>query len=586
MNGFMARLRAGVVKGLFVTLLSASFSAQAGGVNVTQHHNDSARTGLYIDPAFTPSAAANLTRDLSFNGSVGGSVYAQPLYIENGPGGIAMVIVATESNTVCALNAIGGGVIWQTNVGTPAPEFSLPCTDIYPLGITGTPVVDLATRSLYFNAMTTPDQGGTLRHKIFSLNVDTGAINPGWPVDVSSTAKSGSQTFNSAAEGQRGALAIVNGTVYVPYGGNYGDCGNYYGWLVGVTQNNPTNVAAWATTAVRGGIWAVGGVASDGLNPFVATGNTLGASTWGGGEAIIRLQAGPVFNNATNHYWVPPNWSSLDSSDLDIGGSGPLLVDVPGATPSQLIVALGKDGYAYLLNRTNLGGITAPIVKKQVASGVIIQAAATYRTANTTYVVFRGSPVNCSEGGSPDLGCFTISAANPPAINMAWCEVQHGKGSPFVTSTDGTNNMIVWGIGTEGDQRLHALDGVTGEEIFNGGGANELMAGTHRFCTGIAARGRIFVATDNKVYAFKVPAQPSAAFVLTNAMTLPGGGFQFAFTNTPGVSFSVYGSTNYGAPFTNWTRLGGATEIAPGQFQFSDPGATNRSFRIYRASSP
>jgi hypothetical protein len=86
-----------------------------------------------------------------------------------------------------------------------------------------------------------------------------------------------------------------------------------------------------------------------------------------------------------------------------------------------------------------------------------------------------------------------------------------GCGSPFTTSTDGTNNMIVWVVGTEdhqtgGDQRLHGYDGNSGAVIYDGGGPNELMAGTHYYSTtGIVARGRIYVAGDNKVYAFQVP---------------------------------------------------------------------------------
>ena len=91
--------------------------------------------------------------------------------------------------------------------------------------------------------------------------------------------------------------------------------------------------------------------------------------------------------------------------------------------------------------------------------------------------------------------------------------------------------MIVWGIGSEGDQRLHGFDGDTGAVDFHGGGANELMAGTRRFNTAIAARGRIYVANDNKVYAFTVPVAP---IVLTNLTLLPGGAFQFGFTNVPG----------------------------------------------------
>src|SRR5262245_58571840 len=151
-------------------------------VNVTQEHNNISRDGLYIDSAFTQSAAANLRRDLNFNGTIFGAVYAQPLYVENGPGGAAMVIFVTESNRVYALNAITGNIIWKRSVGTPVSS-GLPCGNIDPLGITGTPVVDLASRSLFFDAMV---QGSTAKHLIFSLNVDTGATRSGWPVHVSS----------------------------------------------------------------------------------------------------------------------------------------------------------------------------------------------------------------------------------------------------------------------------------------------------------------------------------------------------------------------------------------------------------------
>ena len=83
-------------------------------VNVTQEHNNPSRDGVYVDPAFTPSAAANLTRDLNFNGTISGNVYAQPLYIEGGPSG-PVIIAVTESNNVYALNATTGTVIWQRN---------------------------------------------------------------------------------------------------------------------------------------------------------------------------------------------------------------------------------------------------------------------------------------------------------------------------------------------------------------------------------------------------------------------------------------------------------------------------------------
>src|SRR5512133_2566659 len=87
-------------------------------VNVTQEHNNPSRDGVYIDSAFTPTAAANLPRDLRFNGTISGAVYAQPLYLEGGPNG-PMIIAVTESNNVYALNATTGTVIWVRNVGRP-----------------------------------------------------------------------------------------------------------------------------------------------------------------------------------------------------------------------------------------------------------------------------------------------------------------------------------------------------------------------------------------------------------------------------------------------------------------------------------
>src|SRR6266478_5156249 len=285
-------------------------------VNVTQEHNNVSRDGLYIDAAFTPAAAAGLTRDLNFDGTISGNVYAQPLYIEGGPSG-PMIIAVTESNNVYALDAPTGTVIWQVNVG-PAVTSGLTCTNINPAGITGTPVVDLASRSLFFDALI---DGPTKKHFIYSLNVDTGATNPNWPVDVNATATYNGMAFSSLAQEERGGLALVNGIVYVSYSGYAGDCGLYHGWVVGISINNPSDVMAWSTTAIAGGIWGHGGVASDGTNMFVVTGNTIGtAGIWSGGEAIIRLQAGPLWTGQPTDYWPPTNWLSLDNSDTDLGG--------------------------------------------------------------------------------------------------------------------------------------------------------------------------------------------------------------------------------------------------------------------------
>ena len=283
------------------------FLARAGTqVNVTQKNNNPSRDGLYIDPAFTLGNAANLVRDLNFNGTIVGNVHAQPLYIEGGPNG-PMIIAVTASNNIYALNATTGAVIWQrTDIGPPVTS-GLPCGNVSPVGTIGTPVVDLASRSLFFDALI---DGVTKKHFIYSLNVDTGATNPGWPVDVNATAMYNGILFSSLVQEDRGALALVNGIVYVPYSGYFGDCGGLpwlgrrsadkqsFHWRDGLGDNGQ-----------QGGIWGHSGVASDGTNMFVITGNTFGTGgVWGGGEAIIRLQAGPFFTGQPTDYWAPTNW--------------------------------------------------------------------------------------------------------------------------------------------------------------------------------------------------------------------------------------------------------------------------------------
>ncbi|HEY4271684.1 MAG TPA: hypothetical protein VGM65_06745 [Candidatus Udaeobacter sp.] len=501
---------------IFVACLCGVVARAGTQVNVIQEHNNPSRDGVYIDPAFTPSAAANLTRDLGFDGTISGAVYAQPLYIEGGPNG-PMIIAVTEANNVYALNATTGTVIWsRTDIGPPVQN--TPCGGFNPTGITGTPVVDLASRRLFFDALI---QGSPNKHFIYSVDVDTGVTTPGWPVDLNATASYSGINFVSAAQEERGGLALVNGIVYISYSGYLGDCGIYHGWVVGVDINNPSAVGGWATTAMGGGIWGHGGVASDGTNMFVVTGNTFNTGgNWMGGEAIIRLQAGPTWTGQSTDCWAPTNWLSLDNGDTDLGGVSATVVDVPGATPSQLVLALGKDSNGYLVDRNNLGGINPPVAQANVSGINRGTSAVTYHTSLGTYIAFH------NDAGT--IRAHKITATNPPAITFAWSMAQTGRGSPWVTTTDGTNNTIVWVAGVAGDQRLHGYDGDTGVMIYAGGGANELMTGTRQWNTGMVARGRIYFGADNKIYAFRLPtgtptptptASPTATAMVTPTAT-------------------------------------------------------------------
>jgi hypothetical protein len=193
-----------------------------------------------------------------------------------------------------------------------------------------------------------------------------------------------------------------------------------------------------------------------------------------------------------------------------------VLVDVPGATPSQLVVALGKNGVAYLLNRNNLGGVGTGdgtsgegLFSLPVADDEIINAAAAYTAPSGTYVVFHtaGSGVGCP-GIPGDLVALKITGSAPPAITVAWCANNNGFGSPIVTTTDGTSQPVVWSVGATGDNLLRAFNGETGDVLFAGGGPAEQMTYVESYQTPIAVNGRIFVAGDDGLYAFTTQSTP------------------------------------------------------------------------------
>ena len=192
------------------------------------------------------------------------------------------------------------------------------------------------------------------------------------------------------------------------------------------------------------------------------------------------------------------------------------MIDVPGATPSQLVLALGKDSNAYLLNRNNLGGIALPVTQANVGGINRGTSAVTYRTSQGTYFAFHND--------ENTIRAYRITATNPPTIAFAWSMSQSGRGSPWVTTTDGTNNVIVWVAGVGGDQQLHGYNGDTGAVIYAGGGANELMTGTRQFNTGMVARGRIYFGADNKVYAFQAARRNTYAYTYRYASPTPAPG--------------------------------------------------------------
>ena len=457
---------------------------------VLQHHNDAARSGVYVDASLTRAAVGSLRQDTAFNASYQGSAYAQPLYWDGGDGGQDLLIVATERNEVIALDPLTGTRIWSRTLASPAPGTELPCGNIDPLGVTGTPVIDPARKLLFVAAMTSGP-----RHRVYAVSLVDGTVS-GTPFDVEASVPG----FSSPAQNQRGALAFQNGILYVPYSGHYGDCGNYAGWVIGFDTNGSLPAASYRT-GHGGGIWSMGGVAAMGGSLFVATGNTIGLSAWNGGEAILKLAPGPSFSRATADFYTPSNWLQLDNSDTDIGTAGALPFDVGAA---RFVATLGKDGRLHLVDRDNLGGVGGALITPQVASGVVITAPAVIATPSGTMLAFPANVSGCSSANR--LVALRISAGPPPDATRAWCAQMSGNGSPIASTTGGGAASIVWVVGAQGDNQLHAVNAETGEPIFTSARLGEVM----RFNAPIIAKGRVYVAGSTAAYAFTVrpPATP------------------------------------------------------------------------------
>jgi hypothetical protein len=309
---------------------AAGFGSAAADESVVTYHGAADRSGLYVAPTLTWTPAATVRLDAGFHATVDGKVYSQPLYWVPPGGGAARLIVATENNFVYALDADTGAQIWRTVLGVPVPPSALPCGNINPwVGVTGTPAIDPATGIVYLEALVQPRSGGP-RHLVFGLSLATGKPAPGWPVDVANGLAALGRGFNNAPQGQRSALTLVNGKLYVPYAGRYGDCGAYNGMVVGFNLAKPGVFGAWSTESAGGGSWGQSGVAFDGASMFVTTGNAFSSSpSWGGSEAVIRLP--PALSNPTESadYFAPANWPYLDSQDLDLGGTSAIPINTP-----------------------------------------------------------------------------------------------------------------------------------------------------------------------------------------------------------------------------------------------------------------
>lgn len=371
---------------LLLTLTSARLSY--GQVNVPTQHNDNLRTGANLNEHVLTTANVKSSFGKLFCVPVDGFVYAQPLYMSNlaiaGAGTHNVVFVATAQNSVYAFDADNGALLWKQSMGTPYTKINDP-NILAPVGIISTPVIDLATNTIYVLAKTSEDSSGNPCQgsnclqvfRLHALSVTTGAEKlsgqPAQPPKIAGAVVNASGTqvaFDAKTENQRAALTLANGFVYVAFG-SYGDINApYYGWLFSYSAANllaPPMVFNIAPNAFESTIWmsGQGPVADAAGNLFLMTGNSCPVASGGKcavydqtdprdpkdyGESFLKLSGNTV--SLIDHFTLA-NQAALNQSDLDLGAGGAL--ELPNTSE---LVGGGKDGNLYVVGPNSAGALS------------------------------------------------------------------------------------------------------------------------------------------------------------------------------------------------------------------------------------
>lgn len=405
------------------------------------YHGDIARSG---NAASEPSVS---TVDQAWRAKLDGQVYAEPLVDGD------RVIAATENDTVYSLDISTGQVVWSTSLGTPMPRAALPCGNIDPSGITGTPFIDLTDGVVWVVAFVEPG-----RHQLVAVNLKDGRVRSRQSIALPGV--------DVLAEQQRGALVLERGNVYIPFGGLFGDCGQYRGFVVSFpTTGAGAQITFTVPTPRQGAIWAPPGPVVDRAGSlFVTTGNGASASTYDDGNSVIALS--PALRVVGT--FAPSNWVQLNQGDLDLGSVSPTLV-------GDEIFQVGKEGVGYLLDADNLGGIGG-----QLSTGRVCSAAA-----------FGGTAVDGSVIIIPCLhGLKALQVEPDHTFRVVWSQPSVVSSAPVVAAGR------VWAVTPNG--QLAELNEQTGAVVLTEPVGTEVSS----FPSLAVAGGRLFAQGGDSIVAF------------------------------------------------------------------------------------
>jgi len=459
----------------FVLLAAAPVLPQALAVNVLTQHNDLSRTGANTsETILTPANVNSNLFGKLFTDSVDAQVYAQPLYVENfgiAGGKYNVVFVCTESNSVYAFDAdTAGPAYWHVNLGTPYNPGS--CGDLTPaVGITGTPVIDLSTGTLYVDTKLAAGPA----HKLHALDISSGNEKFGGPVTISATA------FSASVEHQRPGLLLLNGVVYVCFG-SHCDGGSYHGFVMGYNATNLSHVSVFNVTPTgsQGAVWSGGmaPAADANGNIYIMTGNGTFDGVTSYGETMIKLSA----RLTVQDFATPTNWSSLNSGDTDFGSGGPMLL------PTGYAVGMGKDGNMYMANINNMGhvGNFTQVFPAESSGDTVGKSPVYWQGPNLQYIFALHS------NGKTKSFQFTGTNIITTALGTASFS-QSDRCGGLSLSANGTTNGILWEIGS--DSNLRAYDAVNFPKLLWTG-----CVGTYvKMTCPTVANGKVYVGTSNNL---------------------------------------------------------------------------------------
>ncbi len=514
-------------------------------VDVLTYHYDNARDGQdTAETSLTPSNVDSTNFGKKFTLPTDGYVYAQPL-LKTGvsvpsQGTHDILLVATEHDSVYAFDAQGNnpsqGYLWKDSFINPAqgvttvPNGDVGTNDIAPeIGITGTPVIDPSTNTLYVVAKTKEVSGSTTAYvqRLHALDLATGAEKFNGPEIISaSTPGTGdggtSDTFDAKIENQRASLALVNGVVYVAFA-SHGDNGAYHGWVLGYKASDVTKqVSVYNTTpnGQAGGVWmSGGGISADpNGNLFLGVGNgTFDANTNGGrdyGDSAVKLATGSGLS--VNDFFTPSNQATLSATDTDFGVSDVLLLpDQSGSHPHEAITA-DKGGTLYLLDRDSMGGYQGNNNDVgETSIGKSLHNNLAYFNGSV-YVAGDGNPLQAYPLSNGTLGAVATSASGTTFGTNG----EDGSGVNPVISANGTSNGIVWALDNSGYSSnspavLHAyLASDLSKELYNSTQAANLrdQAGAAvKFSAPVVANGLVYVPGESSVTVYGLLPPPTTA---------------------------------------------------------------------------